>query len=125
MSRKRIIQSRELAYQLQAGRCYYCGLPMWLHSSDELTKVYGLTDKQAEGLHCTAEHLVPKCEGGSDLPANIVAACLHCNTGRHKRKTPPSPDSHRARVIARVAKGAWHPGGISELLGDRDKLGTF
>lgn len=116
MSRKQIIRSRDLAHQHQAGRCYYCNLPMWLHSPDELTKLYGLTTKQARGLRCTAEHLIPKCEVGSDLPGNIVAACVRCNGGRHKRKFPPSPEVHQARVMARVEKGAWHPGGVSKVL---------
>ncbi|WP_339009581.1 HNH endonuclease [Aeromonas popoffii] len=34
-------------------------------------------------LQCTGEHLQPRSNGGSNQPANIVAACRHCNGTRH------------------------------------------
>lgn len=105
---KTVYCSRQSAYMSQASRCFYCGYPMWLRSSDELTESYPLTKKQASRLQCTAEHLIPRSEGGNDLPANIVAACLHCNSTRHKRKTPQSPETYRAMVRSRIVKGSWH-----------------
>lgn len=105
---KTLYRSRKSAYMAQAGMCFYCGYAMWLRSSDELTQLYGITKKQAKRLQCTAEHLIPRSEGGNDLPANIVAACLHCNSTRHKRKTPPSPAKYLAMVRCRIGKGSWH-----------------
>lgn len=91
-------RSRQLAYDHQGGKCYYCGLRMWLGGSSGPSL-----------LRCTAEHLIARSEGGGDNPANIVAACLHCNQTRHKRKKPPEPQSYRVEVRRRVARGAWLP----------------
>ncbi|MEY8095817.1 HNH endonuclease [Falsihalocynthiibacter sp. S25ZX9] len=58
-------------------------------------------------LRCTAEHLLPRSEGGGNAAENIVAACWYCNTARHRRKYPPSPEAHRTRVRRRMAAGRW------------------
>lgn len=116
------IRSRQLAYQAQAGLCFYCRCAMWLSSPEELTKPYGITANQARNLQCTAEHLIPRSEGGSDMPGNIVAACRHCNTTRHKMRTPPDPDRYLAHVRTRIAKGRWHHSGIAKALTDALQL---
>ncbi|MBC7163822.1 MAG: HNH endonuclease [Roseovarius sp.] len=91
----------------QEGRCYYCDLPMWDpelgHAMPEICRAPAMR----RYLRCTAEHLHPRSEGGADATGNIVAACWYCNTRRHHRKAPPSPDVHRARVQERMAKGKW------------------
>ncbi|MBL4929995.1 HNH endonuclease signature motif containing protein [Fuscibacter oryzae] len=61
-----------------------------------------------EALHCTAEHLHPRSEGGQDTTDNIVAACWYCNSRRHRRKHPLSPEAHRLRVQQRMTAGKWH-----------------
>ena len=106
---KILSRSRKSACTGQAGLCFYCRCAMWVHSADELTQTYGITQKQAKKLQCTAEHLLPRSEGGSELPEIIVAACLHCNGARHKRKKPPTPYKYLALVRSRVADGRWHP----------------
>ncbi|MFL6628408.1 MAG: HNH endonuclease signature motif containing protein [Vitreoscilla sp.] len=80
---------------------------MWVASPLEL---FGRKSKQPGSgrLECTAEHLVPRCEGGTDGPENIVAACAHCNHTRHKRRRPPAPTQYREAVRMRVARGRWH-----------------
>ena len=108
MSKKTISRSRQSAYIAQGGRCFYCGYAMWLLSRVEVTQPYGITKKQANRLKCTAEHLIPRSEGGRDLQANIVAACVHCNTTRHKKKNPPNPNRYLVMVCSRIAKGSWH-----------------
>lgn len=87
---------------------------MWLESPDELRPL-GLRPKTAAPLRCTAEHLVARQDGGKDVEGNIAAACLLCNSSRHKRKTPPAPDAYRAFVQGRLAKGKWHPPGVIKL----------
>ena len=130
---KLLHRSRQSAYAAQGGLCFYCVCAMWLRSSDELTKPYGITENQAKMLQCSAEHLIPRSEGGSDKPSNIVAACLRCNGTRHKRKIPPRPDRYRSLVRSRIAKGRWHPRGLAEVLhgalvsqhNRRDNLGSL
>lgn len=91
----RLQRSRHQAFQSQCGRCYYCSVSMWMHDPLEL-RLPTSSEVRAARLQCTAEHLHPQSEGGSDGPENIVAACAHCNHTRHKRKVPPQPDASHA-----------------------------
>ena len=103
---------RHQAFLHQSGCCHYCGLPTWEKTPEPVAKRLGVKPHQARGLKCTAEHLKPRCNGGKDTPENIVAACLHCNSTRHKFKKPPSPDHYRLHVQKRIANGGWHPGAL-------------
>jgi 5-methylcytosine-specific restriction endonuclease McrA len=89
-------KSRQLAFKRQHGLCFYCGLPMWLSGQ-----------QGPAALRCTAEHLIPRSEGGGDGPSNIVAACWQCNSTRHKRKQPPEPQRYQVEVRRHVAQGRW------------------
>jgi hypothetical protein len=106
---------RNAAYSTQQGRCYYCQVPMWLYVPEELTESLDLTHGEAAKLQCTAEHLRPRSEGGGETSNNIVAACLHCNGVRHKRKVPPAPDKYLSDVRRRVQRGKWHPRKVNRL----------
>lgn len=108
----KILTLRHQAFILQHGRCWYCDVRMWRHSPEELGKSLR---KSASGLQCTAEHLLPQSEGGRDHAGNIVAACMHCNRTRHKRKRPPTPEAYQADVRRRVARGRWHPAWVRTL----------
>ena len=95
---KSLQRSRQLAFNRQGGKCFYCGLPMCLNGQSGPPQ-----------LRCTAEHLKARSEGGSDTPSNIVAACWHCNYTRHKCKHPLDPQSYRDKVRRRMDRGAWFP----------------
>lgn len=94
----KIQRSRQIAFNRQGGKCYYCGLRMWLYGATGPTQ-----------LLCTAEHLIARSEGGTKALSNIVAACRHCNQTRHKRKNPPPPDRYQTEVQRRIARGGWLP----------------
>ena len=97
-------RSRNRAFQRQGGRCFYCGVIMRRPPN-----------APAGGrLRCTAEHLLPRSEGGSEAFDNIVAACAHCNRTRHLRKRPPGHDDYRQDVLRRVGRGEWHPRWVFE-----------
>ncbi|WP_446720759.1 HNH endonuclease signature motif containing protein [Mesorhizobium sp. L-8-3] len=59
-------------------------------------------------LQCTAEHLIPKSEGGGDDQNNIVAACLYCNRIRHRGSKLKSPEVFRVFVKQRLRVGRWY-----------------
>jgi hypothetical protein len=101
---KNIRRTKMLA---QAGRCYYCGLPMWDDTLNECPPAACRRGRQLKPLRCTAEHLLPRSEGGADTAENIVAACLYCNQTRHRAKRPRSPEHYRAHVRRRMAAGRW------------------
>ncbi|KAB7774624.1 hypothetical protein CEK65_18250 [Xanthomonas sp. LMG 12459] len=104
MSNRRLKTLRVYAFHAQAGRCFYCGLPMWLSSPDEL----GLRPRSSRAYQCTAEHLQARQDGGKDVADNVVAAHARCNQGRHKRSGMPlNPDAFRALVQRRLAAGRW------------------
>lgn len=100
-------KSRHIAFLEQDGRCFYCGVCMWMHSPEELG-VDKANSRAVLQLKCMAEHLVARSGGGGDDNSNIVAACLHCNSTRHKRKLPPSPEVYRQQIQVRVRRRSWH-----------------
>lgn len=95
----RIQTLRRQAFERQGGRCFYCSVTMWLTSPSELASGAVAAAGYAR-LRCTAEHLVARSEGGGNSSENIVAACAHCNTTRHKKKRPPHPSEYREEVLA-------------------------
>ena len=112
MPSKKLPTLRRQAFDHQHGRCWYCGVQMWLTSPAELP---GVPARSASRLQCTAEHLQARCDGGRDVAGNIVAACMLCNRTRHQRKKPPSPDAYLADVRSRVVKGGWHYTWVRDL----------
>lgn len=106
---KSIALARSSAFREQAGRCIYCGAPMWSHSPEEYAQAHGISLADARRFQVTAEHLKARSDGGSNSRRNIVAACLFCNQKRHQRKAPPAPDAYQALVQARIARRKWHP----------------
>ncbi len=108
-SKNKLKNLRKQAAQRQGGRCFYCGLPMWDANPQEFIVHYGLSPGLAKRFQCTAEHVEARCDGGKDVAANIVAACLFCNATRHKAKHPVDAARHASVVRSRLAQGGWHP----------------
>lgn len=50
---------------------------MFVLNRDDWTCAY--CQKHLEGSDATADHIIPKDAGGTNDPANLVAACLRCN----------------------------------------------
>lgn len=103
----RIGVHRHVATVQQSFRCYYCRSPIWERDPSNFVAEHRISRKQAALVRSTAEHLKPLSEGGPNSRTNIVAACLYCNTTRHKARRPLAPDAYRARVQRRVALGRW------------------
>jgi len=105
----RLVRLRHAAFVRQQGRCFYCELALaQAQDLEAFAKSHGISPKQARCLLCTAEHLHARCDGGKDLPDNIVAACWLCNWRRHKRPHPLDAERYRQLVRRRVAAGHWH-----------------
>jgi 5-methylcytosine-specific restriction endonuclease McrA len=102
------VPSRKKAFDRQQGRCYYCSYPIWLADPDSFKSTHGLTKAQAKLFQCTAEHLTPRSEGGSDALGNVAAACWYCNWQRHRRAAKIEPNAFRDHVRKRVSAGRWH-----------------
>ena len=71
---------------------------MWVENPDEFVIKYKITKRQAKFYQCTAEHLLPRKDGGKDSLSNIAAACKYCNQQRHKSKLSLSPVKYQAYV---------------------------
>ena len=67
-TRRKLRYLRDEAFKRQRGKCFYCHVDMI---------------QPQEGLEhpnmVTADHLLPRAEGGADVECNVVAACLGCN----------------------------------------------
>ncbi len=102
-----LIKSRQKAYHQQSGCCIYCYKPMWVEKPETFANKFKLTKPQAKFYQCTAEHLLPRQEGGKDNLNNIAAACKYCNQQRHKSKSPLSPIKYQQHVQLKVAQNRW------------------
>jgi len=107
---KPLVSLRRRAARKQGHRCYYCGSPMWEEDPGPLIAGHRISPAQATLLRCTAEHLVPKSEGGANSAANIVAACFFCNQTRHRAQTPLPSSQYKRYVANRMKHGRWLAG---------------
>ena len=112
-----IAKHRLAAFNRQEGRCFYCGLPMWLKHPAEFAAKYRISEGAVSRFQCTAEHLKARHDGGTNSDGNIVAACRHCNMTRHRISPPPNPATYQKRVRRRVLAGKWHPRSVLLLRG--------
>ena len=109
MPKKSLHRARAAAYSRQGGRCFYCGVLMWVDDGASFASSHGLPRGITRWLQCTAEHLQARRDGGADSPVNIVAACHCCNLRRHRgRKVAPAPEEYQRLVKSRVARRRWH-----------------
>ena len=98
---QRLISHRRKAAVAQCYRCYYCDLQMWEDDPAPFMARHGLSRRQAEQRRCTAEHLKPRSEGGTDASKNIVAACWFCNRTRHRAGIALSPEQYKHHIRRR------------------------
>lgn len=98
---------RKRKMQAQGGLCYYCGQPMWAENPETFCQAFGVPRREVQLFQCTAEHLLPRSEGGLDSDGNIVAACLFCNRTRHTFKQPLAPVEYRRLVRRLKSAGYW------------------
>ena len=113
--RKSPQKAREAAYIQQDSRCYYCSQPMWLGNPASFIRRFKLKESQIRKLQCTAEHLHPWKDGGSNGRQNIVAACLYCNQLRHRRRKEIDPLTYKKHVQKRLSARRWHGLVLTEL----------
>lgn len=104
----KITRYRLHAFKIQSGKCYYCEMPMWEQNVTAYASIHGITLKQAKQFKSTAEHLIASQNNGLTISSNIVAACLFCNSKRHKRKTPPEPLEYKELVRKRLSACRWN-----------------
>ena len=92
---------RNEAAEAQHWLCCYCRLPMggegspWRWTLEPLGKAF----------EASAEHLVPRCDGGQDTRGNIAAAHVRCNQRRHRRRRAMTPERFAAFVRRRIGSG--------------------
>jgi len=104
---KQLASLRQRALIKQSNRCYYCNCPLWEADLPSFLAEYRVSQRQAKFFQCTAEHLVARCDGGTNAEHNVVAACWFCNWARHRARKPLDSVRYRRRVQRRVALGRW------------------
>ena len=105
--------------EAQGWRCCYCTLPMLSMASSRHEKraVLGQPHRFHRGIAAamrvvTRDHLTPRCDGGTDTRANLVAACRWCNAYRGNRPA----DEAFLRVQRLIARGT-HPHQVWQFTG--------
>src|SRR5258705_9748460 len=107
---KCIVRHRQTALINQTYRCYYCEVLLWDSDISGFMYTHQASRRQAALVRCTAEHLIPRSEGGRNVTHNIVAACHFCNHQRHRAKNPLNANQFRERVRRRMKRGKWLAG---------------
>jgi hypothetical protein len=69
---------------------------MWRRSAAGYAARAAISLREALQFQCTAEHLQALAEGGKTNSANIAAACLACNQGRHADGVRRSSAAYKA-----------------------------
>lgn len=90
-TRRKIRYLRDIAFARQRGRCFYCGVAM-------VQPIEGVENPNM----ATADHLLPRVEGGADVECNIVAACRACNN----MKADKDIQEFKAELIRRMEDDA-------------------
>lgn len=103
-----IKKNRHQAFKSQLGLCFYCNQPMWEKNPNSFISKYGLKSSVVKHLQCTAEHLIPRSEGGNNSKQNIVAACRYCNSTRHMSKKVLNPENYKKFVLEKLKIKQWH-----------------
>jgi 5-methylcytosine-specific restriction endonuclease McrA len=120
-----IVKHRRAAFQRQGGRCYYCDLPMWIEHPTAFARKARLRRSDTAQLRCTAEHLIARQDGGRNSGDNIVAACLFCNSTRHRALSPLDPERYRQRVSHRLRAGKWHSKSLVDMMSELAPRGSI
>jgi len=60
------LRIRHSVLQRDGMRCTYCG-------------------KDGQGFPLQCDHVIPRSRGGKSTPANLVAACIYCNSSKRTR----------------------------------------
>lgn len=107
--------------------CMYCDLPMRDVNSDgpttsraewlslfEIAEGWRKSRKMIKYVRKTKEHIIRKCDGGSDDESNIGYAHMFCNSFRGDA----TPKAHRKRML-RMVREKTHP--LYKLKNKEDK----
>ena len=105
MTAKRRRSLRTSAFYAQSGRCFYCGLPMWLTAPSEL----GLKASKARAFQCTAEHLVAQQDGAETCPGTWWPRIAGATRGGTSGRDQPLPLKRSGRWFRRGWQ--WGDGG--------------
>ena len=97
--------------EAQGWRCCYCGFIVIrkVASRPEKRAALAAGHRTHRGLAkamraATRDHIIPRCEGGTDTRENLVAACWWCNQYRGNRPA----DEAFARIRRLIRRGS-HP----------------
>lgn len=124
-SKKLLAEIKKAQAARQDWRCYYCDFPMWSEDPVKFGREHRIALRHVPRFQCTAEHILPRSDGGTDDPNNIVAACAFCNRTRHELGTVLPTILYRLFVKEKLDAGEWHtPHGRRRSLpsGDRDGI---
>ena len=77
-----------------------------IYLRDRFTCQYCGTDlHQANPREVTLDHLKPQCQGGDHKPANLVTACLSCNSRRqHQPWRRYAPEGAVQRILRTIRR---------------------
>ena len=73
-----------------------------IYHRDGFRCVYCLRTAAFDEILLSLDHVVRRCDGGSNEASNLVTSCLRCNSSRWK--SAPPTEEVQARIQAAIAK---------------------
>lgn len=88
--------------QHQTSKWIRADLRLAIYLRDRFTCLYCSRDlSDADPRDVTLDHITPKADGGSNLPANLVTACLSCNCSKRDMPVSLFTGPERVKMIRR------------------------
>ena len=84
----KLVYLLQAAYAPQSGHRYCCDFHIGENDSVSSARSHDITTADARSFQSTAEHLEAEKGSEKNTQPNIVAACLLCNSKRHRKGTP-------------------------------------
>ncbi len=106
-------KTRHRIYARDGWRCVWCGVSVEPLGPDE-------DRTNAHTVQPTLDHVIPRSQGGSNIPSNLVTCCMGCNRNRCDRSVdlwalavvwgePAAGDTHTGSVVLRALKAVCSP----------------
>ena len=95
-----IAKRRLAAFNHQEGRCYYCGLPMWLKQPAKFTAKHKISEGAASRFQCTSEHLKARQDGGTNSDGEPFISMADNMDDLSRKPTALIPMALRRSLIA-------------------------
>lgn len=86
LAEKRVKRMKRQGQHQASGQWIRTDLRVAIYLRDEFTCLYCSANLHGTDFrNITLDHVIPKADGGSNRPANLITACLSCNCSKKEK----------------------------------------